>query len=213
VQNTESTKLAQEHWNETPLFLSEAQRYECYPWLYEVAEFRKHSGERVLEIGCGTGCDLLQFAKHGAEAFGIDVTQKHLELARQRVAGRAEVRFGDATSIPFPDAYFDFVYSHGVLHHVDRPAAVVKEILRVLKPGGRFNIHVYAKWSYFPAALMLKYGRNWKNHIENSTNPVHIDLYTARTLRRLFPVPIRIRKHESPIAPSLLGWYLVVTNA
>src|SRR3989442_3882126 len=78
-------ELAIEHWNNTPLFLAEEERYSIYPWLYEVAEFRKHRGHSVLEVGCGTGCDLLQFAKHGAHAFGIDVTPDHIRLARQRL--------------------------------------------------------------------------------------------------------------------------------
>ena len=78
-------ELAIEHWNNTPLFLAEEERYSIYPWLYEVAEFRKHRGHSVLEVGCGTGCDLLQFAKHGAHAFGIDVTPEHIRLARQRL--------------------------------------------------------------------------------------------------------------------------------
>jgi hypothetical protein len=50
----DAAQLAQDHWNETPLFLTEQERYSMYPWLYEVAEFKKHAGEKVLEIGCGT---------------------------------------------------------------------------------------------------------------------------------------------------------------
>jgi SAM-dependent methyltransferase len=68
----DAAELAQSHWNETPLFLTEEERYATYPWLYEAAEFRKHQREDVLEVGCGTGADLLQFAKHGALATGDD---------------------------------------------------------------------------------------------------------------------------------------------
>ena len=81
----DAAELAQSHWNETPLYLSEQERYSTYPWLCEAAEFKTHGGERVLEIGCGTGADLLQFAKYGAVAVGIDLTAKHVELARERV--------------------------------------------------------------------------------------------------------------------------------
>ena len=209
---TSARELAIEHWNKTPLFLEEDQRYSLYPWLYEVAEFRHHEGERVLEVGCGTGSDLLQFAKHGALAFGIDVTPQHVKLARQRLNGAGQVTFGDATSIPFAANTFDYVYSHGVLHHIDQPQRVVQEILRVLRPGGRFNIHVYSLYSYFTLWSILRRGRDWKRWIENSRDPVHIDLYTARQLRRLFaPIKVETRKYHSKVSfEPWLGWYLVV---
>ncbi len=203
--------LAQQHWNATPL--EESERYSAYPWLYEAAEFRSHASERVLEIGCGTGCDLLQFAKHGAIAFGIDITPEHIRLARERVGSLALVLYGDGTNIPFQDASFDYVYSHGVLHHLDQPRRMVEEIFRVLRPGGRFNVHVYALWSYWPALLMLKHGWNWKLWIENSREPVHIDLYYGRKLRRLFaPARISLEKFEFKYMRQLerwLGWFLV----
>lgn len=205
--------LAIKHWDATPLYISEEERYGIYPWLPEAAEFRKHRGERVLEIGCGTGCDLLQFAKNGAVATGVDITPRHLDLARQRVGDRATVVRGDGRSLPFPDASFDYVYSHGVLHHSDQPRQVVQEIFRVLRPGGRFNIHVYALISYFTFWTMLRRGRDWKLHIENSLDPVHIDLNTGRTLRELFaPADLTITKHQCKpwefLAP-MFGWFLI----
>jgi 2-polyprenyl-3-methyl-5-hydroxy-6-metoxy-1,4-benzoquinol methylase len=65
--------LAQAHWNKTPLYFSEDELYSTFPWLREAAEFRHHAGEHVLEIGCGSGCDLRQFARHGAIATGVDI--------------------------------------------------------------------------------------------------------------------------------------------
>jgi ubiquinone/menaquinone biosynthesis C-methylase UbiE len=212
-----AVSLAQDHWNETPLYLSEEDRYSTYPWLYRVAEFREHPGERVLELGCGTGCDLLQFAKHGAIATGVDITDSHLELARKRVGGTATVVKADIRSMDFEDNSFDYVYSHGVIHHSNEPKKIVAEILRVLRPGGRFNIHVYALYSYFALWRLLQYGRRWKFYVENSTSEVHIDLYTAASLRTLFhPVRIQIRKYQAKpfelLAPAL-GWYLVATGS
>jgi ubiquinone/menaquinone biosynthesis C-methylase UbiE len=209
----DAAELAQSHWNETPLFLTEEERYSTYPWLYNAAEFTKHQGEKVLEVGCGTGADLLQFAKHGALATGVDLTANHVELARIRVGELAVVQQADARHLPFEDESFNYVYSHGVLHHCDEPEQVVCEIFRVLRPGGCFNVHVYALWSYTTLSGFFRYGRKWKQRIENFEAPVHIDLYTGRELKRLFGPLITIEKYECQplkfLAPWF-GWFLVV---
>jgi SAM-dependent methyltransferase len=209
----DAAQLAQAHWNETPLFLTEEERYSTYPWLYTAAEFRRHAGEKVLEVGCGTGSDLLQFARHGALATGVDLTAKHVELARLRVGDLAAVLQADARHLPLEDESFDYIYSHGVLHHCDEPERVVAEMFRVLRPGGRFNVHVYALWSYFSLWAFLNHGSEWKRKMENSDAPVHIDLYTRRKLRRLFGDDISIQKYHCapvPLLASWFGWFLVV---
>ena len=208
-----AAELAIRHWNVSPLYFSEEERYRIYPWLYEAAEFRRHRHQRVLEIGCGTGCDLLQFAKNGAVASGVDITPRHVELARQRVGTAADLVVGDATNLPFPDGGFDYVYSHGVLMHSSEPRRIVEETFRVLRPGGQFNVHVYALISYFSLWRFLQHGRDWKLWIENSRDPVHIDVYTKRSLRRLFrPASIEIKKYHckpwNALAPWF-GWFLV----
>lgn len=209
----DAAQLSQIHWNETPLLLTEQERYSTYPWLYSVAEFQKHAGEHVLEIGCGTGADLLQYAKHGAIATGVDLTERHVDLARKRLGNLAIIHQADMRCLPFEDESFDYVYSHGVLHHSDEPERVVREIFRVLRPGGTINVHVYAFWSYFTLWSFLRFGGKWKRYIENSKAPVHIDLYTARELRQLFGPTISIEKHHCKpfefLAPWF-GWFLVV---
>ena len=125
----------------------------------------------------------------------------------------ATVQRGDGRQIPYPSDYFDYVYS--MIHHSDEPSKIVSEIMRVLKPSGRFNVQVYAKWLYFPVLLMLYHGAAWRNHIENSTAPVHIDLYTARSLRKLFPVQVEVTKHQgfpSEQFARLWGWFLIATG-
>jgi hypothetical protein len=83
----------------------------------------------------------------------------------------------------------------------------VQEMLRVLRPGGRFNVQVYALWSESTAIYLLKHGRDWKRHVENSTDPVHIQLYTVRMLRRLFaPIALDISRYQSYHLPALSRW-------
>src|ERR1700684_1746597 len=100
---TDAAQLAQNHWNETPLLSTEQERYSEYRWLYETAEFQKHAGDKVLEVGCGSGTDLLQFAKHRAIATGGDLTSSHVELARHRLGGLAVIHQADMRHLPFPN--------------------------------------------------------------------------------------------------------------
>lgn len=220
-----AAELAKQHWNEIPLFISAEARYAAYPWLPEAAEFAQHRGECVLEIGCGTGCDLQHFAKYGAHAIGVDITERHVEIAKERLRGCAVVILADGANLPFPDNFFDYVYSHGVIHHSDQPRAIIQEIFRVLKPEGRFNIHLYADRSYNLWRAKNKFPNDWMQRIENSTVPVHIHFYSNKAARELV-APARdvgIRKFHcvsrgidlsrvSQLFSRLLGYYVVVTG-
>jgi SAM-dependent methyltransferase len=137
----------------TPEFFEriEAHRYEKEWHIPTAADFASTRGLRVLEIGCGMGTDGAQFAKAGANYAGIDLTDAAVELARKRfqVSGlKGEFRIADAERLDFPDASFDLVYSHGVLHHTPDIEAAVREIHRVLKPGGRAIVMLYHRGSY-----------------------------------------------------------------
>jgi SAM-dependent methyltransferase len=98
------------------------------------------AGQRVLDIGCGTGVVAVTAARQGAKASGLDLTPELLERARQNAAiAKVNVDFteGDAEALPYPDASFDVVLSQFGHMFAPRPAVAVKEMLRVLKPGGR----------------------------------------------------------------------------
>ena len=103
-------------------------------------------GESVLDLGCGAGFDTFVAAQHvGLEGHvvGIDLSPEMLAVARagQVEAGFPQVEFSEAPveALPFPDASFDIAISNGVLNLVpDKPAAL-REILRVLRPGGRLQ--------------------------------------------------------------------------
>jgi SAM-dependent methyltransferase len=129
----------------------EAHRYAKEWHIPAAANFAAAQGLRVLEIGCGLGTDGAQFARAGAKYTGIDLTEASIELARKRfeLAGlRGEFHIADAEQLDFPDNSFDLVYSHGVLHHTPDTAGAVREIHRVLKPGGRAIVMLYHRGSY-----------------------------------------------------------------
>src|SRR6266851_7293665 len=129
----------------------EAHRYAKEWHIPEAANFAAARGLRVLEIGCGLGTDGAQFALAGANYIGVDLTEASVELARKKfeLSGlRGEFRVADAENLDFADDSFDLVYSHGVLHHTPDTRQSVREIHRVLKPGGRAIVMLYHRGSY-----------------------------------------------------------------
>jgi SAM-dependent methyltransferase len=130
-----------------------ARRFVVEPHIPEFAGFHLWNGKRVLEIGCGIGSDAEEFAKHGAEYVGIDISDESVTLSQQRfellgLEGEFQVR--DASQ-PLADlGNFDLVYSYGVIHHFPGIDQIVKNVHNVLMPGGEFRFMVYAKnsWKY-----------------------------------------------------------------
>ena len=108
-------------------------------------------GKRVLEIGLGQGAESEQLIRRGAIWSGIDLTQESVDRVATRLAlhdlPHEDLRRASVTEIPFGDAHFDLVFSHGVLHHVPDIGAAQREIHRVLRPDGELVVMVYARWS------------------------------------------------------------------
>jgi len=113
---------------------------------------------RVLEVGCGTGATtraLVRRADFVGSAVGVDQSEDFIVAAKRFVAGEAiadRVQFsvGDAHRLDFPDGSFDVVFAHTLISHVTDPLAVLKEMVRVLKPGGKLAIFDgdYASMTY-----------------------------------------------------------------
>lgn len=97
-------------------------------------------GMKVLDCGCGPGTITVGLADvvNPGQVVGIDVGQEVIDLANNLVEGRINLEFQVASvyEIPFPNGHFDEVLVHKVLEHVAEPESVMKEVLRVLKPGG-----------------------------------------------------------------------------
>ena len=98
--------------------------------------------DSVLDVGCGTGELLarLAAAHPAARLAGLDPVPEMLEVARTKLAGRADLRVGWANELPWPAGSFDLVVSCNMFHYVTQPVAAVREMERVLRPGGRIVI-------------------------------------------------------------------------
>jgi ubiquinone/menaquinone biosynthesis C-methylase UbiE len=212
----------------------EAHRYGVYgPWMLDVMEFDKHRGEQLLEIGAGIGTDLSQFARNGAVVTDLDLSAGHMAHAQENFALRGlQARFvhHDAERLPFDDNTFDVVYSNGVLHHTPNTRSVVAEIRRVLKPGGKTIIMMYAEdslhyWLKLLWRMGLDEGRLQRQSMHdimsetveitaNDAKPL-VKVYTRRRLRELFngfaDISIVKRQLMPEELPDWLKWMPMAT--
>ncbi len=119
-------------------------------------------GQRILDVACGTGVTAITAARAGAKVSGLDLTPTLLNRARENAAiAGVDVDFveGDAEALPYPDASFDVVLSQFGHMFAPRPAIAVKEMLRVLKSGGRI---AFSTWppEHFTGRLFAFIARN-----------------------------------------------------
>ena len=97
---------------------------------------------RVLDAGCGAGHTALTFAPHVARVTGVDLSEAMLAQCRQNAEAcnldNVDFRQGDVEALPFEDSAFDLVVSRYSAHHWPQPQQALREIRRVLRPGGQF---------------------------------------------------------------------------
>jgi SAM-dependent methyltransferase len=94
---------------------------------------------RILDVGCGTGANLMMLSEYG-EAEGVDVSPDALEFCNER--GLDNVRLGAAESLPYEAGEFDLVTAFDVVEHLDDDVEALREMRRVLRPGGRLLLFV-----------------------------------------------------------------------
>jgi ubiquinone/menaquinone biosynthesis methyltransferase len=109
-------------------------------WKRRLAEMAPaHADTRVLDLACGTGDIAFEMAARGARVIGLDITLRMLQLARNKPQSfRRRVSFvaADMMALPFPDASFDIITTGYGLRNVPELSAALREIERVLVPGG-----------------------------------------------------------------------------
>ena len=184
-----------------------------YPYLNEYAEFREHSGEKILEIGVGAGTDLVRFYENGAICTGVDLGPDQIKLTELNFASRGydipELSVQNAEKLNFDSSEFDYVYSFGVLHHTPNTKEAINEIHRVLKADGTATVMLYARgWKHYLKRCLIqgilrgkyfKYG-NWQS-VYNYASEVHGSspltyVYTKKQIYELFQKFEHIEIHK-----------------
>ncbi len=211
----------------------EEHRYTVEPFIHSVAQFTRYRGKRVLEIGVGAGTDHLQWARAGADLYGVDLTDAGIHITRKRLESyglTSNLQRMSAESLSFEDGFFDVVYSWGVIHHSEYPERVIAEILRVLKPGtGEFVGMLYQRPSLTTLRVWMKHallkGQPWRSlhevlfqHVES----LGTKAYTVSEVREMLagfrkvnvtPILTVGDTHNLPrwitaLLPVTWGWFL-----
>jgi ubiquinone/menaquinone biosynthesis C-methylase UbiE len=171
-------------------------------WIPRLLEFAKHGGETLLGMGNGLGTDWIQYARHGAHVVVCTPASEQLALVRRNFELRGLTgRFlaAEPTSLPLESSSIDVVSVSGLIGEVADPYAVVNEVYRVLKPGGkvlavtpaRYDVHY---WSHllFP----------WRRWLVTDGEPAPAGPFSARRLHRLFDRFVEHRVYKRQLRRS-----------
>jgi 2-polyprenyl-3-methyl-5-hydroxy-6-metoxy-1,4-benzoquinol methylase len=161
-----------------------------------IIPFERLKDRAVLEIGCGMGLHSELMAKAGARVTALDISDTSVEATRRRAALKGlaiDARQGDAAAMDFPDEHFDFVWSWGAIHHAAYTGRIVRQIHRVLKPGGQARVMVYnlegmPAYVTFVRKYLLGFwrGRSLDRALWADTDGFSARYYTRDTLADLF---------------------------
>jgi ubiquinone/menaquinone biosynthesis C-methylase UbiE len=199
TQVTAQRRFSREYFEEIESF-----RYLDQPFVHSFAQFARYHGKKVLEVGFGAGTDFVQWLRAGALASGVDLTQEALDNVRHRIKAYElpppeRIQVADAEHLPFEPNTFDLGYSFGVLMLAPDTERAIKELVRVVVPGGEIKIMLYNRHSVYAFNVWVKQalarGKPWKslrwalwNHVES----LGTKGYTRRELRQMLSqLPLR----------------------
>ncbi|MEX2451862.1 MAG: class I SAM-dependent methyltransferase [Rhodospirillales bacterium] len=190
------------------------------PFLGTKYDFSQVKGLRILEIGCGSGVLSCRLAREAAEVTAIDITETAVTLAKRNATGQnvtIDILNADAERMPFADNSFDYVFSWGVLHHSSNMDNALKEVSRVLTPGGHGLVMVYHRRSiaYYIHGLywLLIKGKIFKGDTLHTVQRHYTDGYHHRYVRKsemaeilsnagLSPTKFTITQYRKKIIPG-----------
>jgi len=166
------------------------------------------AGERILDLGCGDGQLTQRIAATGARVVGVDASAQMVAAARSRGVLADE---GNAEALPYPEKSFDAVFSNAALHWVRDHDAMIKQVRRVLKPGGRFVAEMggHGNVAAIRVALIAVLARHGYGTLEDHVNyyPA-VEAYRKRLSRHGFQVQ-RVELIPRPTllaASGMEGW-------
>lgn len=136
-----------ERWYEAfddPIALLRAQNKLEFPWIVERIEKAKFETVRVLDVGCGAGFLSNDLGQRTYEVTAVDQSLESIKVAQKHDTSlRVNYMVADAYHLPFRDESFEVVTAMDFLEHIERPAEIIREFSRVLKPKGLFFFHTF----------------------------------------------------------------------
>jgi ubiquinone/menaquinone biosynthesis C-methylase UbiE len=177
AESIQTKKLIREY---TALAPSYDQRWSAYlhsSFAMTLEQMTDLPAESVLDVACGTGqlLEVLAERTNQSELVGIDRVPAMLEVAKQRLGGRANCLAGEAHHLPFEDAHFQLVTSTNALHYFPDAVAALREIRRVMSPGGNLII---TDWCRNYAWMKLL------NRVLPWTQHAHVHTFSTGELRK-----------------------------
>jgi SAM-dependent methyltransferase len=160
-----------------------------------------HAGERLLDVGCGTGENLRLFHQKGCAVSGLDSSELLLDEARKKLENRVELQLGDPTDLPFSDNEFDIVTMIASLEHMPKPAEAVAEAIRVCR--GRMFIGAMNPYSMIGIQGMLPGLFNFPP--DAGVSPRYFHIHSLSGMIRKFLPGVRIQWGSVLFLPW--GWY------
>lgn len=164
------------------------------------AEFEKWKDKKVLEIGCGLGTEMVNFAQQGANITTMDLSEKSLELAKKRaeiynISDQIKFYHGNAEELDkiVPIERYDLIWSFGVIHHSPHPDRIIECLKKYMDSHTELRIMIYNKISWKVFWILLRYGKGafWKldeliaKYSEAQTGCPVTYTYTRRSIQRL----------------------------
>ncbi len=138
---------------------------------YLFNKFHLKRGQTFLEPGCGRGDFLIEFKKLGLEAYGIDISEESKEIIKDCTIKISDI---EKDGIPFPDNYFDVIYSKSFIEHMYHPENYFEEAYRVLKKGG-ILITLVPDWE-----------ANYKIYFDDYTHRTPFTIFALKDIYKMY---------------------------